>query len=346
MTSESLEFGKLATTVAIKVILGAREKVLSGKQLTSDELKYVGNSIGWFAVVTSGQGEYDVFAKLNKLCDDVISESKEGVDSQVSKLPARPPSIMAGGAGKKDQPAEGKVSGNPVLLQLIMGAIAIIFSGNTAYTVYTKSANKDAVIKQAFEQIDSNCAPDVRRGVAPDTSWWPTAEEQNALDDYNRRADVCKGVMAIQDANIKNARGQLSRAYSNVPKAVGAVVTAASMISMGPGAATPPGLAASLTAGGAAAQLIESMRASGGVPSDAIPGLVNGISQGFTSTAPATPSTAPATPSTAPATPAAGPAFTLPPTGGRRTRIKKTKKRSTKKFKKTRRGIRKPLFKY
>ena len=342
MASDSLEYGKLATTVAIKVILGAREKVLSGKQLTTDELKYVGNSIGLFALVTSGQGEYDVLAKLNKLCDDVISESNEGVDSQVSKLPARPSTMMVGGAsGKKDQSVEGKASGNPLLLQLLMGALAIFLSGNTAFSVYRLSANEKIIEKHANEQIDSNCPLDIQRSVPPTVDYYSTQAQRDALEDYRRRENVCNDVKKTQNANVANVRGQLSKAYSGVSKAVGAAISAASLVSMGPAAATPTGIGMAFTAGGAATQLLESMRLPGGVAPNDIVNLVNGISQGFT---PSSSVAAPAAPSIAPVAPSA--AFSLPPTGGRRTRIKKTKKRVTKKMRKTRRGIRKPLFKY
>jgi hypothetical protein len=345
MASDLLEYGKLATTIAIKEILGAKEQVLSGKQLTSEQVKYLGRCIGWLALVTAGQGEYDVFAILNTLCDYVISESNEGVDSQVSKLPARPPSIMAGG-GKKDQPAEAKATGNPLLLQLILGALAVYFSGETAFRVYKFKADKIAIFKEAERQIDSSCPLDVLKGLRPEVDWSSTQLERDALKAFITKEGLCDGMKKIQETNKQAARNNLNEAYSNVPKAVGFLVTTASLVTMGPLAGTPGGLSSSFAAGASAYELVESIRASGGAPTASVAGFVNGVAAGFTSFSDSS-STAPAAPSMAPAAPpAAASAFTLPPTGGRRTRIKKTKKRSMKKFKKTRRGIRKPLFKY
>lgn len=275
MASDSLAYAKLATTVAINAILDAKEKVLAGKELTQDEAKFVGKSIGWLSIATAGAGEYDVFAKLNALCEDVISESEKGVDS--SKLSVEPRAVLAGGKARKMR------GGAPLLISLVMGGIALIFGGNTANQMHRTRIQRDAVLKEAHSQIASACPADILTGIAPSVSFFDfNGQQAAALADYNSRAEVCTGIKQAVAGRIKQAEAAVARADALVPKAVGAVTTAVSLVSLGPAAATPAGVSAALGAGTAALTLTESMfTTKGNVAPGEVTKFVDAIAKGF-----------------------------------------------------------------
>jgi hypothetical protein len=284
MSSDSLNYAKLATTVAIKSILGAKKKVLSGKELTPDEAKFVGKCIGWFAIVSAGSGENDVFAKLNTLCEDVISESEKG-----AKLPVEPPAVLVGGKTRKMR------GGAPLLISLIMGGIAILFGGNTGYQMRQTRAQRSIVLKEARAQIETSCPADILSGIPPSVSFFDfSGQEAAALVDYNTRSDVCNGVKQAVAGRIKQAEAAVLRADALVPKAVGALTTAASLVSLGPAAATPLGMTSAFGAGTAASTLTESMFTSkGNVASADVGKIVDALAKGFPAPSVA-PSVAPA----------------------------------------------------
>jgi len=298
MSSDALNYAKLATSVAIKAILGAKEKVLSGKQLTPDEAKFVGKSIGWLAVVTAGAGENDVFAKLNTLSEDVISELEGNTGSKIS---AEPPAVLAGGKTRK------MLGGAPLLISLVMGGVAVLFAGRTGLQMKQARDQRAIIYNEAKAQIANACPADIVTGIPPSVSFFDFSGKEAAdLADYNSRMDVCAGVKQAMGARVAQAEAAVKRADSLVPKAVGAIVSTASLVTMGPGAATPAGISASTVAGTAVAQLTEAMFATGGnvAPGD-VTKYVDQIAKGFPA----------ASPSPAPAP------------GGRRTRSKRMSRR-------------------
>jgi hypothetical protein len=339
----------VATNVALQIVIKGVEKTAKKQDLTKPELLLIGRALGWLALMTAGTDK-DLFKQLAVASDEL--KSANNVPSMVGITQERP-SITAGRRHRK--PLKGGVA--PAAL--ILGAIAMLYSGNTAITITRLEENRRIIRREAIKTIQSACPVDLLAG-APEKPLidWSGAYARKVME-YEENVAVCDSTKSAVAARIKKAEDSLNQAWGRLPNDAAAFATVATAVMTAP--AGPTAAITSATSIGAAVKQIAESVISGQLPSkpEDINKFVKAISDAFPEkeeeptqpTAPATftgtnilmrgeqvinpadareAAAAAAAPSSAPAAASpAGPARRGRSSGGRKTKKSKKVRRAT-----------------
>lgn len=360
----ALEESEKKTELALIVIFSTAKRIIENKEIEDDQIKATGRAIGWIAVVTAGT-EYDVFKTLNSAISEAVEYSKSNKPSTIITSDTRVP--MTAGKHKKgkkfggnEEEAKKRKQKAGVLGVLLLGALATIY-GISQYSTVTNAQKFNQTIRaQAQEEINDVCKDVVEFNELPPAppTWldFRGTQAQAVLDwqyrqnQSQRKQNNCRNIKESLNKQVADSDKQVTTLYANIPANVNSLLTVVSFIGQGAGIESLPFVTQVASALG---QFTKSVT-TGTLPDAAGMGsFVKTIGSSFdtpSSTPPAPPAATGKRGQQAPPPveipPAPSAAFSLPPTGGRRTRIKKTKKGGMKKMRNTRRGIRKPLFKY
>ena len=360
----ALEAGEKKTELALIVIFSTAKRIIENKKIEDDQIKATGRAIGWIAVVTAGT-EYDVFKTLNSAIGEAVEYSNSNKPSTIITSDTRVP--MTAGKHKKgkkfggnEEEAKKKKQKAGVIGVLLLGALATIY-GISQYSTVTNAQKFNETIRiESQAQIDNVCKNVVEFTELPPApaTWldiWGTQAQaildwQHRQNQSQQEHEICRSTKLSLTKQVEASDKQVTTLYANIPTNVNSLLTVVSFIGSGTGIESLPFVTQVASALG---QFTKSVT-TGTLPDAAGMGsFVKTINSGFdtpSSTLPAPPAATGKRGQQAPPPveipPAPSAAFSLPPTGGRRTRIKKTKKHGMKKMRNTRRGIRKHLFKY
>jgi hypothetical protein len=373
----ALEEGEKKTELALIIIFSTAKRIIENKKLEDDQIKATGRAIGWIALVTAGT-EYDVFKTLNGAIAEAVEYNKSNKPSNIITSDTR--SLVTAGKHKKfggnEEEAKSKKRKVAVVSILLLGALAIIFGISQFSAVNNAQSFNETLRNEAQDEINDVCKDIVEfTELPPAPATWmdifgtqakKILEWQSRQNKAQRKQERCRDTKLRLEKQVDISDKALATTYANIPTNVNSLLTVVSFIGTGTGIESLPFVT---QVGTALTQFTKSVT-TGTLPNAAEMGsFVKTIGAGFdtpSSTAPAPPpqekgkrgqqapppieippappaatTTAPAATTTAPAATGIFGNFNTFSNGGR-----KTKKRSTKKFKKTRRGIRKPLFKY
>jgi hypothetical protein len=368
----ALEEGEKKTKLALMLIFSTAKMIIQKKEVEDEQMKATGRAIGWIAIVTAGT-QYDVFKTLNGAIAEAVEYNNSNKASTIDTSDTRS-LVKAAGKHKKfggNEEERSKKQKTGIVVVTLLGALIVIFGASQYYNVTNAqkiNANVRTNAKEVINNVCTNIVPFTELPPEP-PSWWEwrgwSGEYKQELASYGvrkltaeQKAQVCENTKNNVVEQVKIADKELTTVFANIPTNINSAITVLSYV-------------ASVTGGDASLPLVTQLASAltqftksamtGTLPNtQELDSFTKGIGVGFgisssstTTSAAAAPASAtgkrgqpPAAPAAPSMAPAAAPAFTLPPTGGRRTRIKRTKKRGLKKLKKTRRGIHKPLFKY
>jgi len=368
----ALEEGEKKTELALIVIFSTAKRIIENKKVEDDQIKATGRAIGWIALVTAGT-EYDVFKTLNNAIGEAVEYNKSNKPSNITSDTRIPITAGKHKKGKKfggnEEEAKNKKKKAAVVSVILLGALAIIFGISQFSTVTNAQEFNTTIRTQAQEEINDVCKDIVEfTELTPAPATWldvygtqarKVMEWQFRQNQAQRKQERCRDTKLRLEKQVDISDKALATTFANIPTNVNSLLTVVSFIGTGTGIENLPFVT---QVGSALSQFTKSVT-TGTLPDAAGMGsFVKTIGSSFdtpSSTAPAPPAATgkrgqqapppeiPPAPPAAPAAPAAPTGifgnnpFNTFTTGGR-----KTKKRSMKKFKKTRRGIRKPLFRY
>jgi len=378
----ALEEGEYKTELALIVIFSTAKRIIENKKVEDDQIKATGRAIGWIAVVTAGT-EYDVFKTLNGAIAEAVEYNKSNKASNIDTSDTRS-LVKAAGKHKKfggnEEEAKSKKRKVAVVSIALLGALAIIFGISQFSAVNNAQTFNETLRNEAQDEINDVCKDIVEfTELPPAPATWmdifgtqakKILEWQFRQNKAQRKQERCRDTKLRLEKQVDISDKALATTYANIPTNVNSLLTVVSFIGTGTGIESLPFVT---QVGTALTQFTKSVT-TGTLPNPGEMGLfVKTIGAGFdtpSSTAPAPPPQEKGKrgqqvpppieiPPPPPAATAATAATTTPPaapggifgnfnafTTGGPNGGRKTKKRSMKKFKKTRRGIRKPLFKY
>lgn len=263
------------THVALEILMRAVEKTVKKEVLTEDELKLTGRAIGWLALMTVGT-DNDILETLIRASDEVKLSSKK-IQYPKSTIPINQSTVAAYGGKRK------KMKGGVGIVSLIVGAIAIIYGGNTATNIYTLQNNREIIRNAGISQINEACPNSLSIGLPskPLIDW--NNEYADAVAKYEHDKSICEATKTAVNARITQAENKLNTAWKKIPNDAAIFATTAALVTNPLTAANP---AASLTAAslvGKATQEIVQSVISGQLPDtpEKLDSFVTTLSKGF-----------------------------------------------------------------
>lgn len=291
------------THLALEILLAATKKTLDNKVLTEDESKAVGKAMGWLALMTVNT-ENDIFANYIVALKELNAVMKKNKNTSMmpNRMTNRMPmgQLVAAYGGSYKRKMRG---GIPPLLAILMGALSVLWGGNTAYTLVELNRHREAIRESGAELINSACPSSLAVGppARPILSGYFSAQYQSQLTQYEQDTITCETARRTVAVRVRDAETRFNTAMDNIPKQVGLLTSAAVIAAAGPvtgAAAVATQLTAATTIGSSVTMVVQNVM-SGTLPQDQsqMTTLVTALSTGF----PALP-----TPSPGPGGPAGG----------------------------------------
>lgn len=264
---------EVTTNVALQIVIKGVEKSVKKQDLTKPELLLVGRALGWLALVTAGTN-VDVFKQLAKASDELKEATKNDRKSMVS-IQKEGVAITAGRRHRKS------MKGGVAPAALILGAIAMLYGGNTALTINRLNENRRIIRNEAVKQIQSNCPIDLLAGAPekPLIDW--TGEYARKLSEYTTQQTICDSTKNTMTARVKQAEDSLTQAWTRLPNDAAAFATVATMVYTAP--AGPAAAITSAASMAAAVRQITETVISGQIPNkpEDINKFVKAVSEAF-----------------------------------------------------------------
>lgn len=264
---------EVTTNVALQIVIKGVEKTVLNKELTKPELMLIGRALGWLALVTAGTN-VDVFKQLAKASDELKEATKNAPES----MAAMTKEGVAITAGKRHRRA---MKGGVAPAALILGAIAMLYGGNTAMNINRLNENRRIVRKEAIKQIQSACPIDLLAGAPekPLIDW--SGEYAQKLSEYTTQQTICDSTKSVMAARVKQADDSLTQAWTRLPNDAAAFATVSTMVLTAP--AGPAAAATSAATVGAAVKQITETVISGQLPNkpEDINKFVKAVSEAF-----------------------------------------------------------------
>ncbi len=264
---------EVTTNVALQIVMKGVEKTVKKQDLTKPELLLVGRALGWLALVTAGTN-VDLFKQLSKASTELKEATKNAPESMVA-IQKEGVAVTAGKRHRK------RMRGGVAPAALILGAIAMLYGGNTAMTINRLQENRRVIRSEAIRQIQSNCPIDLLAGAPekPLIDW--TGEYARKLSEYTTQQTICDSTKSVMAARIKQADETLAQAWSRLPNDAAAFATVSTMVLTAP--AGPAAAATSAATLGAAVKQITETVISGQLPNkpEDINKFVKAVSEAF-----------------------------------------------------------------
>jgi hypothetical protein len=271
------------TELALEILLAGTKKTLDNKVLTIDESKVVGKAMGWLALMTVNT-ENDIFAEyivaLKELNAAMMKNRNTSMMSnrKTNNIP-RGTLITAYGGAYRKRKMRG---GIPPLLAIVMGALTVLWGGNTGYTLYELNNHRQEIRTSGIQLINSACPASLALGPPsrPVFVGYFSAEHQRQLTQYEQDTITCNTAKQTVAVRVRDAETRFATAMDNIPKQVGLLTTATVLAVSGPVA--PASIGAATTIGSSVTMVVSTVM-SGTLPQNQsqMSALTTALSTGF-----------------------------------------------------------------
>ena len=251
------------TNLALEILLAATKKTLDNKVLTEDESKVVGKALGWLALMTVNT-KNDIFAEYNVALKEVNAAMRKNINTamisnvKINSMPMGKAIAAHGGTYRKR-----KIGGAIPLIAYIMGALTVLWSGNTGYTLYQLNEHRAQIRAGGIELINSACPASLSLGAParPVFTGYLSAEYQRQLTQFEQDTITCNTARATVGVRVRDAETRFTTAMDNIPTQIGLLTMTGVVAATGPVGipATAAALAQGTALGGAVQQVTTSI---------------------------------------------------------------------------------------